>query len=129
MAKKKEDYKPSLKITEFLNEVEKCRVLYENAYDGAGEEDKKLQTLLHDLELAPDRNTQARAATKLRQSRKERRRYKDEVDLYKPMYNFYELLHSKKFEEFLKALRRLQNEQIAAEKYIYSERQFKNRVE
>lgn len=49
------DKKPSEVITDFLNFLETSKCEYESAYAGVGEEDRKVQTFLHDIEFAPDK--------------------------------------------------------------------------
>ena len=118
--------KPSEIITEFLNFLEASKQEYESAYADLGTEDSRLQTFLHDIEFATDRNGRNKVCTKLQQSRKARRKAKDRVKLYENIYNFY---MDKQSQNFLKSLRRLQNEQIAEEKYLFGNREFKKRVD
>lgn len=120
------DKKPSEVIADFLNFLEASKCEYESAYAGVGEEDRKVQTFLHDIEFAPNKNERNRVCTKLQQSRRHRRKEKDRLKLYEHIYNFYTDNQNQKF---LKALRRLQNEQISEEKYLFGSREFKNRVE
>ncbi len=117
---------PSEVITDFLNFLEDAKSKYEAAYADVGEEDRKLQTFLHDIELAPNRNERNRICTRLQQSRRARRMAKDRAKLYEHICKFYT---DKQNQVLLKALRRLQNEQIAEEKYLFGPREFKNRVE
>lgn len=51
---------------------------------------------------------------------------KDRAQLYEYISNFYT---DKQNQSLIKALRRLQNEQIAREKYLFGNREFKNRVD
>lgn len=120
------DKKPSEVITDFLNFLELSKYEYETAYNAVGKEDAKTQTFMHDLEFAPDKAERNKIATRFQKSRKERRRQKDITLLYEHLYSFYT---DKKNAEMLKAIRRLQNEQISTEKYLYGQREFKNRVE
>lgn len=120
------DKKPSEVITEFLNFFEAAGHEYESAYEDMGKEDKKEQTFLHDLEFAADKNERNRVATRFQQSRRTRRKAKDRVKLYEHIYNF---CMDKQGQALIKALRRLQNEQITEEKYLFGNREFKNRVD
>ncbi len=120
------DRKPSEIITEFLNFLEISEQKYETAYEDVGKEDNKLQTFLHDMEFAPNKSERNKIATRLQQSRKTRRKAKDCTQLYEKIHNFYT---EKQNSNPLKALRRLLNEQITMEKYLFSDREFKNRVE
>lgn len=118
--------KPSEVITEFLNFLEASSREYEAAYADVGAEDNRLQTFLHDLEFSPDRNERNRNATRLQQSRRTRRKAKDRAKLYGHIHEFY---MDKQNQHLLKALRRLLNEQVTEEKYLFGEREFKNRVD
>ena len=118
--------KPSEMITEFLNFLEASGREYESAYADTGKEDSKVQTFLHDLEFAPNKNERNKVATRFQQSRRARRQAKDRAKLYEHIYKFYT---DRQNQNLLKALRRLQNEQIAEEKYLFGNREFKNRVD
>lgn len=118
--------KPSEVITDFLNFLEESKGRYESAYEDVGEEDRKLQTFIHDIEFALDKGERNKVCTKLQQSRRARRRAKDRALLYEKIHKFYT---DKNNQALLKALRRLQNEQISEEKYLFGPREFKNRVD
>lgn len=117
---------PSEIINEFLNFLAHAEVEYETAYADVGKEDSKLQTFLHDMEFAPNKAERNKIATKLQQSRRARRKAKDRVQLFEHVNNFYV---DKQNQSLLKALRRLQNEQNTTEKYLFGNREFKNRVD
>lgn len=116
--------RPSEIITEFLNFLERSKNEYEASYEEVGKEDNKTQTFLHDIELAPNKNERNKVATRFQKSRKIRRKAKDRAQLYESVNNFY-----KQNTSVIKALRRLQSEQITMEKYLFGNREFKNRVE
>lgn len=118
--------KPSETITGFLKFLEASVHEYESAYADVGKEDSRVQTFLHDVEFAPNKGERNKIATKLQQSRQQRRKAKDRVKLYESVYRFYT---DKQNQGFLKALRRMQNEQLAEEKYLFGNREFKNRVD
>lgn len=118
--------KPSEIITEFLDFLESAKNEYESAYAEVGAEDRKEQTFLHDLEFAPNKNERNKVATRFQQSRRARRKAKDRAQLYEYISNFYT---DKQNQNLIKSLRRLQNEQISREKYLFGNREFKNRVE
>lgn len=118
--------RPSEIITEFLNFLETSRHEYESAYADVGKEDGKVQTFLHDIELARNQCERNKVCTRLQRSRRTRRKAKDKAKLYEHVHNFYT---DRQNQNLLKALRRLQNEQIAEEKYLFGNREFKNRVE
>lgn len=118
--------RPSQIITDFLNFLETADREYESAYADVGKEDNRVQTFLHDMEFAPDGKTRNRIATSLQQSRKERRKGKDRVQLFGKIHDF---LADRQNQNLLKSLRRLQNEQVTVEKYLFGNREFKNRVD
>ncbi len=118
--------KPSEIITDFLNFLEAAKNEYESAHADVGAEERKEQTFLHDLEFAPNKNERNKVATRFQQSRRTRRKAKDRAQLYEYINNFY---MDKQNQNLIKALRRLQNEQIAREKYLFGNREFKNRVD
>lgn len=84
-----------------------------------------MQTFLHDLEFAPDRNERNRVAARLQKSRQARRKAKDRVQLYENVYKFYT---DKQGQNLIKALERLQKDQTTMENYLFGERKFKKRV-
>lgn len=120
------DRKPSEIITDFLNFLELAKSEYESAYADVGAEDKKEQTFLHDLEFAQNKNERNKVATRFQRSRRARRRAKDRAQLYEYISSF---CADKQNQNMIKALRKLQNEQIAREKYLFGNREFKNRVD
>lgn len=118
--------KPSEIVTQFLNFFETSKHEYESAYADVGKEDSRTQTFLHDMEFAPNRNERNKVAARFQQSRRTRRKAKDRAQLYEYINNFYT---DRQNQNFFKALRRLQNEQAAREKYLFGNREFKNRVD
>lgn len=120
------DRKPSEIITEFLNFLETASYEYESAYADVGKEDCRVQTFLHDIEFAPNKNERNKVCTRLQQSRRIRRKAKDRAKLYEHIHSFYT---DKQNQNLMKALRRLQNEQNTEEKYLFGNREFKNRVD
>lgn len=118
--------RPSEIIAGFLEFLEASKSEYESAYSDVGREDSKTQTFLHDIELAPNRGERDKVCTKLQQSRRTRRKAKDRAQLYEHVCSFYT---DKQNQNLVKALRRLQNDQAAREKYLFGSREFKNRVD
>lgn len=118
--------RPSEIINSFLNFMETASREYESAYADVGKEDSRVQTFLHDMEFAPNKNERNKIATRLQQSRRARRKAKDRAQLYE---NVHRLYTDKQNHNMLKALRRLQNEQDTVEKYLFGKREFKNRVD
>ena len=70
---------PSEVLSEFLSYIDRIRYDYKTAHDAVKKEEKRLQDLLHELEFAEGENKKRRAGTKLQQSRRNRRRQKDEM--------------------------------------------------
>lgn len=120
------DKKPSEIISEFMNFLESTKMEYESAYAAVGKEDSKVQTFLHDMEFAPNKAERNKIATKLQRSRKDRRKAKDRVQLFENVHSFYT---DKQNQNLIKSLRRLQSEQNTVEKYLFGNREFKNRVD
>ncbi len=69
----KAEPKPSEELAAFLDFVDRCASRYNTAHSNTEQEDKRLQDLLHEIELAPDKAERNRAATRLQHSRKTRR--------------------------------------------------------
>ncbi len=113
-------------IAGFLNYVDQVKAEYQAAHTAVGIEDKRLQDLLHALEFAENENEKRRAGTKLLQSRKERRKQKDEVKRLRLMVEFWNEPANKKT---LNGLRQLLGRQRKEEEYLHSERIYKPRME
>lgn len=118
--------KPSEQINDFLEFLEIAKEEYESAFERVWEEDRKVQTFLHDTEFALNRNERNKIATRLQRSRKKRREATDIVQLYENAYKFY---LDKSNQNFIKALRRFLNEQRTVENYLFGKREFKKRVD
>ncbi len=112
-------------LEEFLNYIDQCRDEYQAAHDAVGVEDKRLQDLLHDLELAKGENEKRRAGTRLQQSRRERRRNKDEVKRLRLVVEFFQEPAHK---NTLNKMRQLLGRQRKEEEYLNGERVYKPRV-
>lgn len=120
------EIKPSEQLETFLDFIDQCASRYNLAHSNMDREDKRLQDLLHEIELAPDRKAQDRASTKLRRSRKIRRENKDMVKLYEQIVQFFGEQSNRKV---LDKMRQLLGRQRKEEEYLYSERTYKPRVE
>lgn len=123
---KQAEPRPGEVIAAFLKFLETAKQEYESVYAAVGAEDNKVQTFLHDLEFAPDRNERNRIATRLQKSRQARRKAKDRVQLYENVYKF---CIDKQGQNLIKALEHLQKDQATMENYLFGERKFKKRVE
>lgn len=120
------EIKPSEQLETFLDFIDQCASRYNLAYSNMDREDKRLQDLLHEIELAPDKAERNRAATRLQQSRKTRRENKDAVKLYEQIVQFFGEQSNRKV---LDKMRQLLGRQRKEEEYLYSERTYKARVE
>ncbi len=117
---------PAKEIEAFLNFVDDCRSEYRYAYDAVGEEDYRLQDLLHEMEFAKDKAERNRVATRLQASRRLRRESKDTVQLNEEIVKFFD---DKKNREVLNCMRQLLGKQRKVEEYLNGERTYKPRVE
>lgn len=116
---------PAKVLEEFLNAVAASKQEYQYAYDAVNEEDRRLQDLLHEMEFAPNKAERNRSATKLQQSRRRRREYKDMVKKNEKLVKFFE---EQKNRETLNRMRQLLGQQRKEEEYLASERTYKPRM-
>lgn len=86
----------SEKIKNFLDFVEESRLLYNHSLENMKKEDKKLQDYLHAIEFESNVKERSKICTKLHQSRQNRRRYKDLVELSEPVIQFFQDPQNKK---------------------------------
>lgn len=112
-------------LQDFLSYIEQCRNVYQTAREIVSLEDKRLQDLLHELEFSADENEKRRAATKLMQSRRERRQYKDEVKRYGRLVEFFNEPAQK---NMLHKMYQLLGQQRKEEEYLNGERTYYPRV-
>ena len=120
------DELPSEELTGFLNFIDACISRYRYAFDNVGQEDKRLQDLLHEIEFASNKAERNKAATKLQHSRRIRRENKDEAKLYEKIAKFFE---EKENRNALNRLRPLLGQQRKEEDYLSSNRTYSPRVE
>ena len=116
---------PAKVLEEFLNAVAASKQEYQYAYDAVNEEDRRLQDLLHEMEFAQNKAERNRSATKLQQSRRRRREYKDIVKKNEKLVKFFE---EQKNREALNRMRQLLGQQRKEEEYLASERTYKPRM-
>ena len=116
---------PAKALEEFLNAVAASKQEYQYAYDAVNEEDRRLQDLLHEMEFAPNKAERNRSATKLQQSRRRRREYKDMVKKNEKLVKFFE---EQKNREILNRMCQLLGQQRKEEEYLASERTYKPRM-
>ena len=118
--------KPSEQLSVFLNFLDCCVREYNCAYENVAREDRRLQDRLHEMEFAADKAERNRVATKLQNSRKERRKNKDVVKLYEKVVRFTEDQNNRRT---INLLRQLLGQQRREEEYLQSNREYKKRVE
>lgn len=116
---------PAKVLEEFLNAVAASKQEYQYAYDAVNEEDRRLQDLLHEMEFAQNKAERNRSATKLQQSRRRRREYKDMVKKNEKLVKFFE---EQKNREILNRMCQLLGQQRKEEEYLASERTYKPRM-
>lgn len=117
--------KPSEVIENFLHYIDSIKEEYEEAFAIVGEEDRRLQDLLHEMEFAPGKQERNKAATKLQQSRRRRRQAKDKVLELEKIYDFQKDQANR---PFFKKLRGTLNQQRGTENYLAGQREYKKRV-
>lgn len=125
MSREKNEKEASEIISDFLKFIRQCESDYQAAREAVGVEDKRLQDLLHEMEFAEGENAKRRAGTKLQQSRRERRRQKDEVQRLEPIVDFFGELNHK---NTLKKMEQLLGKQRKVEEYLNGERVYSPRV-
>ena len=112
-------------LQEFLNYIDQCRNAYQLAQGAVELEDKRLQDLLHELEFAENVNEKRRSGTKLQQSRRERRRQKDEVKRLRLLIEFF---NDPANNSTLNKMRQLLGRQRKEEEFLNGDRIYKPRV-
>ena len=117
--------KPSEVLGEFLSYIDDVKTEYERAFAIVGEEDKRLQDLLHALEFAPNKQERNKIATQFQRSRRRRRKAKDTVLELEKVYEFQKDQANK---PFLKRLRGTITQQKGTEQYLAGQREYKKRV-
>ena len=117
--------KPSDVIENFLSYIEAVKAEYEENFAIVGEEDKRLQDLLHALEFAPNKQERNKIATQFQQSRKRRRKAKDKVLELEKIYEFQKDQANR---PFMKKLKGALQQQKGMEQYLEGQREYKKRV-
>lgn len=97
------DKKPSEYLTEFLNFVSEVQSQYRFCSEEAEIQEKLTQDYLHSLELdGLKRDERSKIATKLMINRKDRRYYKDRIEEFEPIVQFFDEPQNKKVLDKLK---------------------------
>lgn len=119
------DKKPSEYITEFLNFVAEAQVQHRVYGEEVNNQDKLTQDFLHKLELGElKRDERSKVATKLAINRQDRRYYKDRVEEFEPIVQFFNDPVNKKV---LEKLKQVLGETRRWESY-HKDRKYKPRV-
>ena len=106
--------------------MKECQEIYQIAYSCVRDEDKRSQDFLHAIEFTDDKYDLHREALKLQESRRERRRNKDLVQMYEPIVQYFQGSSGKKF---LEELRQLLGRQRKAEQYVTGHREYRKRID
>ena len=117
---------PSEVLSEFLAYIDRIRYDYKAAHDAVKKEEKRLQDLLHDIEFAEGENEKRRAGTRLQQSRKSRRRKKDEMMRLEIVVQFFDESTQK---STINKMRQLLGKQRKQEEFLNGERHYNKRVQ
>ena len=115
---KKQELSPSEQLTNFLNFIDASERAYQTAWDEIKLEEKRLQDLLHEIELASCAAERNRAAASLQKSRQRRRENKDVALLYK----------DKGHRDTLNRMRQLLGRQRKEEDYLQKNRIYHPRI-
>ena len=122
---KKQELSPAEQLTNFLNFIDACERAYQTAWDEIKLEEKRLQDLLHEIELASCAAERNRAAASLQKSRKRRRENKDVTLLYKQIVEFFQ---DKGHRDTLNRMRQLLGKQRKEEDYLQKSRIYYPRI-
>lgn len=117
---------PSEALSEFLAYIDRIRYDYKAAHDAVKKEEKRLQDLLHDIEFAEGENEKRRAGTRLQQSRRSRRRKKDEMMRLELVVQFFDEPTQK---STINKMRQLLGKQRKQEEFLNGERHYNKRVQ
>ena len=117
---------PSEVLSEFLAYIDRIRYDYKAAHDAVKKEEKRLQDLLHDIEFAEGENEKRRAGTRLQQSRRSRRRKKDEMMRLELVVQFFDEPTQK---STINKMRQLLGKQGKQEEFLNGERHYNKRVQ
>ena len=124
-AKKKEPPVPSKKLEEILGWIGETEEAYKAARAGRKAEDDRLQDLIHDVELAENKEAERKAAAALRESRRTRRMHKDREMELVYICNFFQEGTNRKI---LNGMRQLLGNQRKREEFLHGERHYNRRV-
>ncbi len=115
---------PSEVISAFVKKIKEYTSLYNRAHELVKYEESRLQDLLHSLEFSDGKSRYA-AAKELQESRKIRRKNKDDMIMYMDIIEFFS---SPGHAKTLKAMERLIGDQRHQEKFLSGERTYTPKV-
>lgn len=119
------DKRPSEYISEFLNFMAEAQIQYRICDEEVNNQDKLTQDYLHKLELGDLKcDERSKVATKLAINRQDRRYYKDRVEEFKPIVEFFNDQQNKRV---LEKLKQVLGETRRWESY-HKDRKYKPRV-
>ena len=109
----------SYNIESFLNFLREAEEIYKTSYDKVNELDKLTQDYLHDIELGDfDYKGRAKIATKLKETRQARRKYKDVTLNLQPVTEWIQI-HKGTINELQQLLGKVRKEEKALTNRIY----------
>lgn len=109
----------SYNIESFLNFLREAEEIYKTSYDKVNELDKLTQDYLHDIELGDfDYKGRAKIATKLKETRQARRKYKDATLTLQPVTEWIQI-HKGTINELQQLLGKVRKEEKALTNRIY----------
>lgn len=112
-------------LEQFLSYLENVKEEYEANFAVVGEEDRRLQDLLHALEFAQNKQERNKIATQFQQSRKRRRKAKDKVMELEKVYEFQKDQVNR---PVLKRMKAVITQQKGNEQFLAGPREYKKRV-
>ncbi len=121
----KKECSPAVQLEQFLDFLDASIREYQYAHGCVGDEDKRLQDLVHELEFAENSAARNKVATKLQQSRRLRRENKDIALRYELIVKFFE---EQSHRNTLNKMRQLLGRQRKQEEYLDGERNYKLRM-
>ena len=116
--------KPSEQLENFLKFAKEGQEQYQFSFSQVGEEDKRLQDLLHALEFTDNKYDLHSEALKLYRSRRIRRKHKDTAKMYEAAAQYFQ---SSSGQKFLNELRQLLGRQRKEEQYLEGHREYRKR--
>lgn len=115
---------PSGIIKDFINLLKTAEENYNKSYEIVGNEDKKKNDFLHEIEFSKTEKDCSKISLELRESRKIRRAAKNNVFLYKEIAEFKKLLDDTNLLIFLCELL---DKQLETEKFLNNEKVYVKR--